>query len=1015
MSLLLFKSPHILLSFWLILLLTPADQLHAQVLKTTGGNGNWTQISWDPAGLPGPADDVQLQHSVTIQEGTIAEVNNLNITRTGKLTVNGTLIVNGDLSMENNGSEFIMGPNAIVIVYGNFNAANKVDVSVSSYLIIHGNFTKSGAENQGSLNINNGSIYIFGEVDGWKNFGGCDENTSYDGITPKEDGTCDYGGSDDFENNYDDLPSEIKELRSCFNLSALTDQSVCATATAVFSIDPVDNVFYEWQIKTSEAGEWTATGTDAPSLSIPNTTVSMSGNQFRVVLKPTENNTGNCRIAISNPAILTVVPSDFILEDISGSTQVCSGSVDLTYSVPEVENAVSYNWSFPQGWEVLSGGNSNSATVTATENALSGAIKLSVTYDCNLTRESQLQVTVIIRGTWTGQLSTNWNDTGNWSCSLLPSLETNVLIPAGLSNYPVLDSGASGQVKNLLIENGASLQVKDNLLEIAGNFSNSGNLDVQSGSIAFTGSSMQTIPAGAFENSRIENLCINNSAGVTSEAFIEITGILKVENGSFETGDRLRLISDAVKTALIDGSGNGQLNGLVTMQRYLEPAFGYKYFSSPFKNSVVGDFAAYVDLNSDFPHFFRYDENRRETGSNTDATGWAAYTDPSGTLNPAEGYALNFRNDEQPVLVELTGEVNNGNISINLQNHNRAWTKGFNLAGNPYPSPIDWDATEGWTKSNIDNAIYFFTAGSTDRYTGTYTSYVNGIQSDDKKSANIIPSMQGFFVHVSDSPQDIYPVNAELKMDNRVRAVDFDQEFLKSSEKPAVPLIRLAAGFDGKAGEDAAVVYFAEYASGGFDRDLDALKLTNTAAEIPSFYSLSAGKKRLSINAIPTTFTQDHHKIDLGIKAEKPGRMYLRLKDLENLPSGFLVYLIDSQKKIIQNLSDKPVYHFEISNGVNESRFKLLFTESILTNSAIAFDELFSTETTPGGVLVKPNLKNGQKAVVSLSNINGQLLESRIVSGSEIIKFSGIKSDGVYIINLSTGDTSSVKKVVINR
>src|SRR5690606_8715439 len=139
--------------------------------------------------------------------------------------------------------------------------------------------------------------------------------------------------------------------------------------------------------------------------------------------------------------------------------------------------------------------------------------------------------------------------------------------------------------------------------------------------------------------------------------------------------------------------------------------------------------------------------------------------------------------------VEISGTVNNGNYSRTLYNHNGKFTNGFNLVGNTYPSPIDWDAADGWTKTNVDNAIYFFMAGTEDRYTGTYTSYVNGIKSDDEKSSNIIPSMQGFFVHVSDKTLDDSPTIATLGMTNEVRISDFQQSFLKRAEKPSPELI----------------------------------------------------------------------------------------------------------------------------------------------------------------------------------------------------------------------------------
>ena len=117
-------------------------------------------------------------------------------------------------------------------------------------------------------------------------------------------------------------------------------------------------------------------------------------------------------------------------------------------------------------------------------------------------------------------------------------------------------------------------------------------------------------------------------------------------------------------------------------------------------------------------------------------------------LVPWHGYAVNFGSNAAPNTVDVTGVVNNGTLTVTLYNHNNTYTKGFNLIGNPYPSPIDWDAAAGWTKTNIDNALYYFKASTTDQYGGTYSTYINGISATGG-TTNIIPSMQGFFVHVS--------------------------------------------------------------------------------------------------------------------------------------------------------------------------------------------------------------------------------------------------------------------------
>src|SRR5690606_23260970 len=154
------------------------------------------------------------------------------------------------------------------------------------------------------------------------------------------------------------------------------------------------------------------------------------------------------------------------------------------------------------------------------------------------------------------------------------------------------------------------------------------------------------------------------------------------------------LISSAEKTALIDGSGMGEVLGNVTMQRYLDVAFGYKYFSTAFAATTVGDFTD-IDLSASFPMFYRYNENRtlNRNEQEHDATGWEAYNISTAPVKPLEGYALNFGSSNDSKLVELTGKVNNGTYTTVLENNNREFTKGFHLIGNPYPSPIDWNST----------------------------------------------------------------------------------------------------------------------------------------------------------------------------------------------------------------------------------------------------------------------------------------------------------------------------------
>ncbi|MCY7292172.1 MAG: hypothetical protein LH615_08315, partial [Ferruginibacter sp.] len=59
--------------------------------------------------------------------------------------------------------------------------------------------------------------------------------------------------------------------------------------------------------------------------------------------------------------------------------------------------------------------------------------------------------------TWTGATNTNWNLPGNWNCSTVPDEFTDVIIPTGLTNYPVINTSTS--VRRIDAQSGTSLNV----------------------------------------------------------------------------------------------------------------------------------------------------------------------------------------------------------------------------------------------------------------------------------------------------------------------------------------------------------------------------------------------------------------------------------------------------------------------------------------------------------------------------------------------------------------------------
>ncbi|MGB7784846.1 MAG: T9SS type A sorting domain-containing protein, partial [Salinimicrobium sp.] len=402
-------------------------------------------------------------------------------------------------------------------------------------------------------------------------------------------------------------------------------------------------------------------------------------------------------------------------------------------------------------------------------------------------------------------------------------------------------------------------------------------------------------------------------------------------------------------------------------------------------------------------------EDREDVDGN-DLTGWQKYLDPSAPLEPTKGYAVNFSGTTASVTAELTGTVTNGDISVSLQNNNGKYTNGFNLVGNPYPSPIDWDQIAP-SLTGIDNAVYFFTATPGDRYTGTYTSYVDGVSTGPASS--VISSMQGFFIRVSDPADGNYPATASLEFTNAARTGNqVAHQYYQAQNRNGAPRIRITAGFTGENISDAALLYFRDGATPGFEKELDAQKMLNTAVEVPSFYSLSSKKEKLAINAIPH-LGADRLQIPLGITSKKSGEMTLRLSEASHLSPFLHIYLRDNKKKTLTEFQENATYSFSAQIGENDNRFALLFSSEKLSDAEMVLaTQDFSVYTRDKEIIVKLNLLNDAKGKISISNVSGQLLQSKTGFGTEEVRFSRNFVEGVYLVTLETEKERYTKKIL---
>jgi hypothetical protein len=769
---------------------------------------------------------------------------------------------------------------------------------------------------------------------------------------------------------------------AAFTVTAGNSSPVCSGSTVDLSVQPGSaiNPVYSWRNPAN-----------AVISIIQNPTVAATAGTFAI----TVTDVNGCFVSANTTVLLNQRPT----ASMTGATAVCEGgAVNLLLAVT---GTGAFSGALSDGTN-FSG---TAPTITVPVSPITTTAFYIVSLDDSSCSSIQadipdtITVAVTHSGDWLGITGTNWNDAANW-CGGVPVATTNVTIPGGLSNYPIISTGTNA-LNNITIESGASLTVNGAVLQIGGTIIKNGAFDASNGTIEMNGSAAQAIPPAIFAGNVIRNLTTNNNAGVTLGGTLHLTGILLASAGQFNTGGFLTLMSTATQTALIDGNGAGNVSGNVTLQRYLASGFGYKYVSSAFVAATVNEFSNDLDLTAAFPSFYSFDENLLTAG-------WVNYTNSSGLLNPGEGYAGNFGSSSAPKTIDITGVVNNGTVSSVLYNHNRTYTQGFHLVGNPYPSPVDWDATSGWIKTNIDNALYYFNASTTDQYGGTYSSYINGVSSDGIAS-NIISSTQGFFVHVTNGS---YPVLGQLSFNNSVRVNNLAPVF----HSFAGQMLRISAGFaDDQTISDAAVVYFDNRALKPFDKKYDALKLMNTNPDVPSLYAISADTARISVRAM--TYPQDSITVQkLGLKTEKPGWVTFTARDIQNISQSLHIYLFDAKTNSYQDLRQHGRYRLYLASGNYENRFSIVFSLSELpSNTATVNNETFNAYSSGGMLFVNCTLPAGERASMAVSNMLGQMVYKQEISGNGSHQINTNFMAGVYVVSLYSNKEVHSKKVLIEK
>ena len=395
-------------------------------------------------------------------------------------------------------------------------------------------------------------------------------------------------------------------------------------------------------------------------------------------------------------------------------------------------------------------GGSFSADAGLALNAVTGEIDLAnstvgtyvVVYTVAATGDCPLfftNTTVVIgtAGLWTGAIDNVWNNAGNWSCSGVPTATSDLLIPTGLSNYPVI-SGTQ-PLHNITIEYGASVTIPGHM-KVNGAILNSGVLDLSNGTIEFDGVTAQTIPANLFAGNKIKNLIISNDVSLMGQD--SLTGTLTVANGkTFITNDNLILRSTATGTARVSalpvngfGVATAAITGNISIERHLPLRNSWRLLSAPVQSASApsinaswqeGVTTASANANPapGYGVFVQggtvangFDQGLTSNptvkvynSSNNTFVGLPGVPGTNIPITNYPGYFVFLRGDRGINLLQGTGaaitastlrmkgQLNTGNVARNVN------ATGYTVFGNPYASAINF---ESLTRNNVRNGFY---------------------------------------------------------------------------------------------------------------------------------------------------------------------------------------------------------------------------------------------------------------------------------------------------------------------
>ncbi len=455
----------------------------------------------------------------------------------------------------------------------------------------------------------------------------------------------------------------------------------------------------------------------------------------------------------------------------------------------------------------------------------------------------------------------------------------------------------------------------------------------------------------------LSNLILTRANGATLNNLLEIVDSVSVSNGILTSNGNLKLVSTATGTARVGRISSGGISGNVIAQRFVPGGVSkrkWRYLSSPVNSSgsikiwqliddvhVTGEGGpanGFDNCATCLPSLRTYTES---LAGNVDQ-GWTNPADTSVTIPTGIGFELFVRGNRNTPLpfvtwsipndatIDYIGTINSGAINVNVDFTNNGVTNadGFNLVGNPYPSQIDW-MSSGWTKTNLQG---FFWTYNPDPNIDAYGIFSTDLGTGTNDITRYIAPGQGFFVKATAG-------SAVLGFTENIKRTNTPFNFFRNNSAATdKTYFKLKATNDQS--RDELIIALDSNSTLGTNDPADANKFF---ANRLNFYSKSSESISLAINQTNFPSNQKEDTIHLSFfsydsTAIKVGLHHIELSEINNLPQGLKIDLMDYYANTRVNLNNDTTYAFlieENSESFGNNRFDL-----ILSNTSVGVETI---------------------------------------------------------------------------